>query len=117
MKKAVLAILLSTAAIVAGPVACSKGDDKAAATYTVGTELGISKAAVVARRTELGIGSVTGTKSAFDWTPEAVAMLGTASDAKVAQQLGLSRLTVYNARLARGIEAAARSKPAPADKE
>ncbi|WP_428681923.1 M13 family metallopeptidase [Sphingopyxis sp.] len=46
MKKAVLAILLSTAAIVAGPVACSKGDDKAAATYTVGTELGISKAAM-----------------------------------------------------------------------
>ncbi|MGN6689344.1 MAG: M13 family peptidase, partial [Sphingopyxis sp.] len=46
MKKAVLAILLSTAAIVAGPVACSKGGDKAAATYTVGTELGISKDAM-----------------------------------------------------------------------
>src|SRR5690606_24903934 len=45
MKKAVFAILLSTAAIVAGPVACSKGD-KAEATYTVGTELGISKAAM-----------------------------------------------------------------------
>ena len=32
MKKAAFAILLSTAAIVAGPVACSKGGDKAAAT-------------------------------------------------------------------------------------
>ncbi|PQM29116.1 peptidase M13 [Sphingopyxis lindanitolerans] len=46
MKKTVFAILLSTAAIVAGPVACSKGGDKAAATYTVGTELGISKDAM-----------------------------------------------------------------------
>ena len=48
MKKAVLAILLSTAALIAGPVACSKGDetDKAEAGYTVGTELGISKAAM-----------------------------------------------------------------------
>ena len=48
MKKAVFAILLSTAAIVAGPVACSKGDqaEKADAAYTVGTELGISKAAM-----------------------------------------------------------------------
>ena len=45
MKKAVFAVLLSTAAIVAGPVACSKGE-KAAATYTVGTDLGISKAAM-----------------------------------------------------------------------
>lgn len=45
MKKAVFAILLSTAAIVAGPVACSKGD-RESATYTVGTELGISKAAM-----------------------------------------------------------------------
>ena len=34
-----------TAAIVAGPVACSKGDKESAA-YTVGTELGISKAAM-----------------------------------------------------------------------
>src|SRR3546814_10547684 len=42
------AILLSTAAIAAGPVACSKGDetDKAEASYTGGTELGISKAAM-----------------------------------------------------------------------
>lgn len=45
MKKAVFAILLSTAAIVAGPVACSKGDKEGAA-YTVGTELGISKTAM-----------------------------------------------------------------------
>jgi predicted metalloendopeptidase len=46
MKKTVFAILLSTAAIAAGPVACSKGGDKADASYTVGTELGISKAAM-----------------------------------------------------------------------
>ncbi|HEX2811258.1 MAG TPA: M13 family metallopeptidase [Sphingopyxis sp.] len=46
MKKTVFAILLSTAAIVAGPVACSKGGDKADASYTVGTELGISKTAM-----------------------------------------------------------------------
>jgi len=46
MKKAAFAILLSTAAIVAGPVACSKGDDKAATAYTVGSELGISKDAM-----------------------------------------------------------------------
>lgn len=45
MKKTVFAILLSTAAIVAGPTACSKGDKQTAA-YTVGTELGISKAAM-----------------------------------------------------------------------
>ncbi|MBN8846208.1 MAG: M13 family metallopeptidase [Sphingomonadales bacterium] len=45
MKKAVFAILLSTAAIVAGPVACSKGE-KASAAYTVGTEIGISKTAM-----------------------------------------------------------------------
>ncbi|WP_374394070.1 M13 family metallopeptidase [Sphingopyxis sp.] len=45
MKKTVFAILLSTAAIVAGPVACSKGGKESAA-YTVGTELGISKAAM-----------------------------------------------------------------------
>jgi hypothetical protein len=37
-----------------------------------------------------------------------VALLGTASDAKIAVQLGLSRLTVYNARIARGIAAAGR---------
>jgi predicted metalloendopeptidase len=45
MKKAVFAVLLSTAAIVAGPVACSKGE-KTEATYTVGTDIGISKAAM-----------------------------------------------------------------------
>jgi len=45
MKKAVFAVLLSTAAIIAGPVACSKGD-KAEATYTVGSAIGISKAAM-----------------------------------------------------------------------
>lgn len=45
MKKAVFAILLSTAAMVAGPVACSKGDQEHPA-YTLGTELGISKDAM-----------------------------------------------------------------------
>src|SRR3546814_6639529 len=51
MKKAVFAILLSTAAIVAGPVACSQGDQAEMAddAYTVGTELGISKAAMDTR--------------------------------------------------------------------
>jgi hypothetical protein len=62
----------------------------------------------VAKRGELKIGSAAG--SAFVWTDEAVALLGTASDAKVALQLGLSRLTVYNARLARGIAAAPRGR-------
>jgi putative endopeptidase len=45
MKKTVFAVLLSTAAVLAGPVACSKGE-KAEATYTVGTDIGISKAAM-----------------------------------------------------------------------
>lgn len=45
MKKTVLAILLSTATIVAGPIACSSANgDKAA--YTLGTDLGISKEAM-----------------------------------------------------------------------
>ena len=46
MKKTVFAILLSTAAIVAGPVACSKGGDQTDVTYTVGTDLGINKDAM-----------------------------------------------------------------------
>src|SRR5690606_13121751 len=46
MKKTVFALLLSTAAIVAGPVACTSGKDNGSAAYTVGTELGISKAAM-----------------------------------------------------------------------
>ena len=46
MKKSVFAILLSTAAIVAGPVACTSGKDDSSAAYTIGTELGISKAAM-----------------------------------------------------------------------
>ncbi|PAL25594.1 M13 family metallopeptidase [Sphingopyxis sp. GW247-27LB] len=46
MKKTVFAILLSTAAIVAGPVACTSGKDDSSAAYTIGTELGISKAAM-----------------------------------------------------------------------
>ncbi len=46
MKKTVFALLLSTAAIVAGPVACTSGKDNGSAAYTVGTELGISKTAM-----------------------------------------------------------------------
>ena len=61
------------------------------------------------KRGELGIASVTAAgMGAFDWNDAAVALLGTASDAKVALQLGLSRLSVYNARMARGIAAAGR---------
>ena len=45
MKKTVLAILLSTATIIAGPIACTSANgDKAA--YTLGTDLGISKEAM-----------------------------------------------------------------------
>jgi putative endopeptidase len=44
MKHPIFAILLSTAAIVAGPVACTSADK--AASYSVGTELGISKSAM-----------------------------------------------------------------------
>ena len=45
MKKTVLAILLSTAPIIAGPIACTSANgDKAA--YTLGTDLGISKEAM-----------------------------------------------------------------------
>src|SRR3546814_633918 len=46
MKKAALIILLSTATALAGPVACSSGTDSSSATYTLGTELGINKAAM-----------------------------------------------------------------------
>src|SRR3546814_5156926 len=46
MKKAALSILLSTATALAGPVACSSGTDSSSATYTLGTELGINKAAM-----------------------------------------------------------------------
>ena len=45
MKKTVLAILLSTVTIIAGPIACTSANgDKAA--YTLGTDLGISKEAM-----------------------------------------------------------------------
>ncbi|SNS39556.1 M13 family metallopeptidase [Sphingopyxis indica] len=47
MKKKIFAVLLSTAAVLAGPVACSGGgEDKAAASYSIGTEIGINKAAM-----------------------------------------------------------------------
>jgi predicted metalloendopeptidase len=45
MKHPIFAILLSTAAIIAGPVACSGGSETEAS-YTVGTEIGINKAAM-----------------------------------------------------------------------
>ena len=78
---------------------------------------GISKASVIAKRQELEIapaaatGTNTGSSMRFEWTPEAVALLGQQSDAKVAELLGLSRLTVYNARVARGIPAGRAAKP------
>ena len=46
MKKAVFAVLLSTAAVLAGPVACTSGKEEGSAAYTVGTDIGISKAAM-----------------------------------------------------------------------
>src|SRR3546814_20954971 len=46
MKKAALIVLLSPATALAGPIACSSGKDKSSATYTLGTELGINKAAM-----------------------------------------------------------------------
>lgn len=47
MKHPVLAILLSTAAFLAGPAACTSAEsEKSGASYTIGTELGISKAAM-----------------------------------------------------------------------
>src|SRR3546814_19488841 len=46
MKKAALIVLLSAATALAGPIACSSGKDKSPATYTLGTELGINKAAM-----------------------------------------------------------------------
>ena len=46
MKHPILAILLSSAAILGGPVACTSGKEASSAAYTVGTELGISKAAM-----------------------------------------------------------------------
>ncbi|QNP48752.1 hypothetical protein [Diaphorobacter aerolatus] len=76
---------------------------------------GISKASVIAKRQALSIPATAAGRSAtaqrFGWTPEAVALLGTESDAKIAERLGLSRLTVYNARVARGIAAAGRGRP------
>ncbi|MNF11982.1 hypothetical protein D3C80_2133410 [compost metagenome] len=72
---------------------------------------------MVAQRKALGIASLTEKQGGvFAWTPEAVALLGTASDAKVAEQLGLTRLTVYNARLARGIAPAMRGNAPPVEK-
>lgn len=46
MKHHILAILLSSAAIVGGTAACTSGKEDSSAAYTVGTELGISKAAM-----------------------------------------------------------------------
>src|SRR3546814_20532053 len=47
MKKKIFAVLLSTAAVLAGPVACSGGgEDKAAASSSIGAETRINKAAM-----------------------------------------------------------------------
>ena len=79
---------------------------------------GISKASVIAKRQGLEIAPAVATGAAgssarptrFEWTTEAVALLGKQSDAKVAELLGLSRLTVYNARVSRGIPAGRAAK-------
>ena len=92
------------------------GQDSDAA---VAARFGLSKASVVAKRLSVhaALGQAApgrGSRAAFDWTPQALALLGTDSDAAVAQQLGLSRLTVYNARVARGIAPAGRKAAGPA---
>ncbi len=47
MKHPIFAILLSTAALLAGPTACTSADrEKSSASYTIGTDLGISKTAM-----------------------------------------------------------------------
>ena len=75
---------------------------------------GISKASVVAKRGALGIApqdSRRGKHTQHSWQPNEVLLLGTASDADVAAQLGLTVAAVRNARIARGIAAARPDKP------
>lgn len=81
---------------------------------SLATQWGISKASVVAKRGALGIApqdSSRGKQSQHSWQPNEVMLLGTASDADVAAQLGLSLAAVRNARMARGIAPARPNKP------
>ena len=81
---------------------------------SLATRWGISKASVVAKRGALGIApqdSRRGKHTQHSWQPNEVLLLGTASDADVAAQLGLTVAAVRNARIARGIAAARPDKP------
>jgi electron transfer flavoprotein alpha/beta subunit len=81
---------------------------------SLATQWGISKASVVAKRGSLGIApldSSRGKHSQHSWQPNEVVLLGTASDADVATQLGLTVAAVRNARMARGIAPARPQKP------
>lgn len=78
------------------------------------TRWGISKASVVAKRGALGIApqdSRRGKQTQHTWLPNEVLLLGTASDADVAAQLGLTVAAVRNARMTRGIAPARPQKP------
>lgn len=75
---------------------------------------GISKASVVVKRVELDIAPLDakrGRSAQHSWTNAEIVQLGTAPDAQVAVQLGLSAAAVRNARMARGIPAARPRKP------
>ena len=75
---------------------------------------GISKASVVAKRVELDISPLDakrGRSAQHSWTNAEIVQLGTAPDAQVAAQLGLSPAAVRNARMARGIAPARPRKP------
>ena len=75
---------------------------------------GISKASVVAKRVELDISPLDakrGRSAQHSWTNAEIVQLGTAPDAQVAAQLGLSHAAVRNARMARGIAPARPRKP------
>ena len=75
---------------------------------------GISKASVVAKRVERAIEPLDATRgraAQHRWTDAEVLLLGTAADAQVASQLGLSPAGVRNPRIARGIASARSGKP------
>lgn len=71
---------------------------------SVAADLGISRASVGYKRRILGIPSYsdqqTGRARGHQWTPAEIALLGTASDPKVAEAVGLGVTTVATKRLA-----------------
>jgi len=74
----------------------------------VAAELGVSHAVVCRKRLLLGIPPCNPKRHhplAHDWTSEEEALLGTAPDARVACELGMSRMSVYTRRSALGIPA------------